>query len=64
VWAVFKRGLIGVYHHVGKKNVKRYIDEFAFRLNDGNVKIHTLDRLDSFVDAIVGKRLTYARLIA
>ena len=24
----------------------------------------TLARLDSFVDAIVGKRLTYARLIA
>ena len=34
------------------------------RLNDGNVKVHTIDRLDSFVDAIVGKRLTYARLIA
>ena len=64
VWAVFKRGLIGVYHHVEKKNLKRYVDEFAFRLNDGNVKVHTLDRLDSFVDAIVGKRLTYAELIA
>lgn len=64
VWAVFKRGLIGVYHHVERKNLRRYVDEFAFRLNDGDVRRHTLKRLDSFVDAIVGKRLTYARLTA
>lgn len=64
VFAVFKRGLLGVYHHVEPKNLQRYVDEFAFRLNDGNVKIHTLDRLNAFVDAIVGKRLTYAELIA
>ena len=25
---------------------------------------HTMRRLESFIDAIVGKRLTYARLIA
>jgi len=30
----------------------------------GDVKRHTLERLDSFIDAIVGKRLTYERLIA
>lgn len=30
----------------------------------GNVKEHTLDRLDSFIRAVDGKRLTYARLIA
>lgn len=38
-------------------------NEFAFRLNDGNCKRHTLDRLDSFVSATVGKRLTYKALI-
>lgn len=27
----------------------RYVDEFTFRLNEGNVKEHTLARLDSFV---------------
>lgn len=64
VWAVFKRGLMGVYHHVDRKHLARYVDEFTFRLNDGDVKRHTLRRLDSFVDAIVGKRLTYAELIA
>ena len=41
----------------------RYVDEFTFRLNDGDVKRHTIDRLDSFIDAVDGKRLTYARLI-
>jgi len=40
------------------------VDEFTFRLNDGNVKVHTLDRLASFVAATSGIRLTYARLTA
>jgi transposase-like protein len=64
VWAVLKRGVYGVYHKVSKKHLGRYVDEFAFRLNDGDVKRHTLERLDSFVLAIVGKRLTYEGLIA
>jgi hypothetical protein len=63
VFAVLKRGLIGVYHHVSSKHLGRYVDEFAFRLNDGNVARHTLDRLDSFVDRAAGKRLTYKALI-
>lgn len=64
VWAVLKRGIHGVYHQVSAKHLTRYVDEFTFRLNQGDVKRHTLERLDSFVDAIKGKRLTYARLIA
>jgi transposase-like protein len=64
VWAVMKRGLHGVYHHASPKHIARYVDEFTFRLNDGNVKRHTLDRLDSFVTASKGCRLTYARLTA
>jgi transposase-like protein len=63
VWATLKRGLQGVYHHASKKHLGRYVDEFTFRLNDGNVKIQTLDRLNSFIAASVQKRLTYAELI-
>lgn len=63
VFAVMKRGIIGVYHHASKKHLSRYVDEFAFRLNDGNVKRHTLDRLDSFIEGVAGKRLTYRALI-
>jgi hypothetical protein len=55
---------MGVYHKVSVKHLGRYVDEFTFRLNEGNVKIHTLDRLDSFVDGMADKRLTYARLTA
>jgi transposase-like protein len=63
VFAVMKRGIYGVYHHTSEKHLDRYVDEFAFRLNEGNVKNHTLTRLDSFVDGVVGKRLTYKVLI-
>jgi transposase-like protein len=63
VFAVLKRGLIGVYHHASPKHLDRYVDEFAFRLNEGNVKNHTLTRLDSFVQGTAGKRLTYKGLI-
>ena len=38
------------------------MDEFTFRLNAGKVSRHTIERLDSFVDAIAGKRITYAQL--
>jgi transposase-like protein len=64
VFAVLKRGLHGVYHHASKKHMGCYVDEFTWRLNDGNVKRHSLDRLDSFVNAVAGKRLTYRRLTA
>lgn len=64
VWAVMKRGLHGVYHHASEKHLHRYVDEFTFRLNDGDVKRHTLQRLSSLVTASFGQRLTYAELIA
>ena len=34
------------------------------RMNAGNVARHTLERLDSFVDAVVGKHITYKELTA
>jgi len=64
VWATLKRGIYGVYHHASPKHLGRYVNEFTFRLNDGNVKRHTLDRLGSFVDSTVGKHITYKELIA
>ena len=38
VWAVLKRSIIGTYHHVSLKHLHRYVNEVAFRLNEGNVK--------------------------
>ena len=63
VFAVLKRGIYGTFHHISPKHTHRYVDEFSFRLNEGNVKRHTLQRLDSFVDGTAGKRLTYRDLI-
>ena len=62
VWAVIKRGYNGVYHQWSKKHTARYIDEFTFRLNDGNVTRHTTKRIDSLIRGAVGKRLTYQEL--
>ena len=64
VWAVLKRGLHGVYHHASKKHLARYVNEFTFRLNEGDVKRHTLDRLASLVTASFGPRITYKDLTA
>lgn len=63
VWAVMKRGLHGVYHHASDKHLARYVNEFTFRLNAGNVKRHTMDRINSLVDQAAGARITYAQLI-
>jgi transposase-like protein len=64
VWAVLKRGVYGTFHHVSPKHLGRYVDEFTFRLNEGNVERHTLQRLESFIKGTAGKRLTYENLIA
>ncbi len=56
--------------HVGAARVKRpvpkscTVNEATFRLNEGNVSIHTLDRLASFARMTVGKRITYEQLTA
>jgi hypothetical protein len=62
-FAVLKRGIIGVYHHITPKHTGRYVDEFSFRLNEGNVERPTMDRLESMVEGSAGKRLTYKDLI-
>ncbi len=37
-------------------------NEFVFRLNEGNVRNHTMVRLGHIIDNAVGKRLTYEEL--
>ena len=38
-------------------------EEVSFRLNDGNVERHSLDRMGSLLKMAIGRRLTYANLI-
>jgi transposase-like protein len=63
VWAVLKRGFYGTYHSFSKKHTERYVDEFVFRLNEGNCRVDTVNRLSSLVKGTPGKRLTYRKLI-
>ena len=64
VWAVLKRGLYGTFHHVSVKHLGHYVNEFTFRLNEGNSKIDTTDRLESLFKAMPGKTITYKTLTA
>ena len=36
-FATLKRGINGVYHHVGKQHLHRYLSEFDFRYNERHV---------------------------
>lgn len=56
---IFKRGLIGTYHHVGEQHLQRYVREFDFRYN--NRKVTDEQRTQNAIKAVTGKRLTYRR---
>lgn len=56
-FSILKRGLIGVYHHVGKHHLHRYLSEFDFRYNGR--KIDDTERSVLALCGIEGKRLMY-----
>ncbi len=64
VWAVLKRGYNGIYHNWSKKHTRNYVNEFSFRLNEGNCAIDTEDRLTALFSAMVGKTVTYRELVS
>ena len=62
VWSVLKRGFNGVYHNWSRKHCQQYVNEFTFRLNEGNCDRDTQDRLDDLFKAMAGKTITYKKL--
>ena len=52
-----KRGINGVYHHVGKNHLHRYLAEFDFRYNAREVS--DVERRDLAIKQVGGKRLMY-----
>lgn len=55
--SLLKRGIIGSFHHVSDKHLKRYLSEFDFRWNSR--KLPDGDRAVATIKAAPGKRLTY-----
>ena len=64
VWSTIKRGFNGTYHNWSRKHCQQYINEFTFRLNEGNVTRDTQDRLDDLFRGMTGKTITYKTLTA
>ena len=56
-FSIFKRGVIGTYHHMSEAHLHRYCREFDFRYNHRDVS--DKERADHALLGIKGKRLTY-----
>ena len=59
-FSIFKRGLVGIYQHMDKKHLDRYLAEFDFRRNNrAKLGIDDEQRTAIAVKGFRGKRLTY-----
>ena len=59
-FSVFKRGMFGVYQHVGSQHLHRYVAEFDFRQNTRErLGIDDQQRAETALKGAKGKRLTY-----
>jgi transposase-like protein len=56
-FSLLKRGVYGTFHHVSKKHLHRYCDEFSFRWNGRRATDSA--RRDAAVAGAEGKRLMY-----
>lgn len=61
VWSLFKRGILGIQHHISPKHRDRYLTEFSFRYNTR--KQGEGERVNNLLSRTDG-RLTYKELIA
>jgi len=65
VWAVLKRGWVGVYHHFSPKHLQLYVNEFCFRFNEGKCSLKLEDRIESMSKCFLGgKPYTYKMLLS
>ena len=60
-FAIFKRGVNGIFHHISEQHLGRYCDEFSFRWN--HRKMDDGSRTVSAISGAEGKRLMYRKPI-
>ena len=60
-FSLFKRSLVGSFHHVSAKHLDRYLDEFEFRYNNRKNAYLFRDVLLRLMDA---KAMPYEKLTA
>jgi transposase-like protein len=61
-YAIFKRGMRGVYQHCSEKHLHRYLAEFDFRYsNRSALGVEDQERAERALMGAKGKRLTYRR---
>ena len=60
-FALFKRGIHGAFHHISKKHLGRYCDEFEFRWD--NRKATDAERTVNVLRLTEGRRLMYRDLV-
>ncbi len=58
-FSIFKRGVIGTYHHMSEAHLGRYTKEFDFRYNTRS--LDDTERAALALKGMEGKRLTYRR---
>jgi len=60
LFSVLRRGLVGIYQHVDRKHLDRYLAEFDFRQNTREkLGINNVQRAALAVQGAAGKRLMY-----
>ncbi len=60
-WALFDRGIYGIYHHVSVKHLPRYSTEFEGRHNSR--PLDTAEQMGIIAQGAAGKQLPYSTLI-
>jgi transposase-like protein len=72
-FSIFKRGIIGTFHHVSPQHLQRYATEFDFRYNHRETRVRVngkwekagfsdAERTTALLQGISNKRLTYRRI--
>ena len=61
-WSMLKRGIMGTYHHVSAKHLRRYVTEFAGRANVR--EFDTLVQMAALARGMTDKRMRYQDLTA